>query len=147
MTKRPCRQPGCPALVERGYCDKHKTRERYCAQPRCGRVVTDSNWCEEHQPQRQHDQRRGPAAARGYDRQWQAVRASYISRYPLCGRCEARGLVRPADMVHHIVAIADGGDRLAFGNLLSLCWPCHGKVGPGGDSIAQVLEYKRVWQV
>jgi len=57
-----------------------------------------------------------------------------------------RGLVKQADMVHHIVAIADGGDRLAYSNLLSLCWACHGKVGPGGDSVDAVFGYKRAHQ-
>lgn len=145
--KRFCAFPGCGVLVTTGYCDLHKTRQRYCKQPGCSVIVTDSGWCADHQPQRQHDQRRGPAAARGYDRHWQTVRAAYIAQFPLCGRCQALGLVRQADMVHHIVAIRDGGDRLAYNNLLSLCWACHGKVGPSGDSIEQVQQYKRVWQV
>ena len=69
-----------------------------------------------------------------------------MAQYPLCGRCQMRGLVKQADMVHHIVAIADGGDRLAYSNLLSLCWACHGKVGPGGDSVDAVFGYKRAHQ-
>lgn len=144
--KRFCAFPGCGVIVAGGYCDLHKTRQRYCKQPGCSVIVTDGNWCADHQPQRRLDDRRGSAASRGYDRRWQTVRAAYMAQYPLCGRCQARGLVKQADMVHHIIAIADGGDRLTYSNLLSLCWTCHGKVGPGGDSIEQVQQYKRVWQ-
>lgn len=144
--KRFCLYPGCSAIVAGGYCDKHLTRQRYCLYPGCNQIVTDSNWCADHQPQRRHDERRGSAAARGYDRRWQTVRAAYMAQYPLCGRCQMRGLVKQADMVHHIVAIADGGARLDFDNLISLCWACHGKVGPSGDTVGQVMQYKGLFQ-
>lgn len=146
MPMRFCLYPGCPALVNGGYCDKHKARQRYCKQPGCGQIVTDSNWCADHQPAKQHDIRRGSAASRGYDRDWSRVQAAYRKKYPLCGRCQALGIVKQSDMVHHIVAITDGGPRLAFDNLLSLCWQCHGKVGPCGDSIQKVQDYKRLYQ-
>jgi 5-methylcytosine-specific restriction protein A len=133
-------------LVERGMCEKHRTRERYCKHPGCNKIVTDSNWCADHQPQRRYDDRRGPAAARGYDARWQQVRAAYLAKYPLCGRCQSRSVVRAADMVHHIVAIRDGGARLDNDNLLSLCWHCHGKVGGRGESVDQVMVYKRLYQ-
>jgi len=144
--KRFCLYPGCPVLVTGGYCDAHRTRQRYCKQSGCGQIVIDGNWCADHQPQRRHDDRRGPASSRGYGQGWPEVRAAYLAKYPLCGRCQARGRTRAADMVHHIIAIRDGGARLDNDNLLSLCWHCHGKVGPRGDSVDQVMQVKRMWQ-
>lgn len=149
MNGRPtrfCMFAGCPALVAFGYCDKHKHRARYCKQPGCGQQVTDSNWCADHQPTKQHDIRRGSSASRGYDRTWGKVQAAYKQAFPLCGRCQAMGTIKQMDMVHHIIAIADGGARLEYSNLLSLCWSCHGRVGPVGDSIEQVRTYKQLYQ-
>ena len=146
MTKRPCRQPCCPALVDRGYCDKHRTRQRYCMQPGCNQIITDGSWCQAHHPDKLHDDRRGSAASRGYGQGWPQVRMAYLLAWPLCGRCQQRGRTRAADMVHHIVAIRDGGARLDNDNLLSLCWHCHGKVGPQGDSVAVVMSYKQAYQ-
>ena len=144
--KRFCNYPGCPALVDRGMCDKHRTRQRYCNQPGCNQIVTDSNWCKEHEPDKQHDDRRGSAASRGYDSTWEACRAAYMAKYPLCGRCQRQGRVRSADMVHHIISIRDGGARLDYSNLLSVCWHCHGRFGGKGETVAQVRQYKQAYQ-
>lgn len=144
--KRFCSYPGCGVLVTSGMCDKHRTRQRYCKHPGCNQIVIDSNWCQAHEPQRRHDERRGGAAARGYDHTWSKLQRSYMREFPLCGRCEHRGRTRAAQMVHHIVAIRDGGPRLDKSNLLSLCWHCHGKVGGRGESIDQVMIYKRLYQ-
>jgi 5-methylcytosine-specific restriction protein A len=67
--KRPCRHPGCSALVERGegtYCAAH----RRTAPATVNRQLSDRH--------------RGSAAARGYDADWQRARFAFLSRYPLC---------------------------------------------------------------
>jgi hypothetical protein len=64
---------------------------------------------------------------RGYDRRWVLVREVYIREHPLCEDCLLLGLVVVTQMVHHIVAIVDGGDKYDDDNLRSLCWICHGK--------------------
>ncbi len=69
--KRPCKHPGCPALVAHGagtYCAAHK------------RSVQQSAFS----PQRLADHHRGSAASRGYDADWQRARFSFLARYPLC---------------------------------------------------------------
>ena len=67
--------------------------------------------CDEHA--RDRDRERGSAHARGYDRDWQAVRLAYLREHPICEDCEARGRVAPAALVHHKQAIRAGGERLA----------------------------------
>lgn len=64
---------------------------------------------------------------------WQKVRRLKLSRNPLCEDCEERGLVEPAEEVHHILPRREYPD-LAFvmSNLRSLCRPCHRRHDAGG---------------
>ncbi len=79
--RKPCGQPGCPALVEagQGYCDKHK-RDK----------------------QQQTDSQRGTAHQRGYGARWQRARAYYLRAHPLCVYCEREGITKAAEVVDHI---------------------------------------------
>ena len=52
--KRPCLHPGCPELVDRGYCDTHRK-----AIPR-------------------KPDKRGAAYTRGYGREWQKIRMEVL---------------------------------------------------------------------
>ena len=65
------------------------------------------------------EERIGKPAERGYDSTWRAVRKEFLLAHPLC-LCG-----KPAQMVHHVKAIADGGERLDSLNLQALCWSCH----------------------
>ena len=103
-----CRWPGCHELTRdrSGYCPDHQSK------------------AEERRKQRSRD--RGNTTARGYGREWQRLRAAYLREHPLCADCLARGIVRPATVVHHLCAIADRPDlRLESRNLLGLCRDCH----------------------
>ena len=64
---------------------------------------------------------------RGYDYQWEQVRAIKLSVNPLCEECNHAGMTTPALMVHHIKPIygKDDPGRLALDNLMSLCESCH----------------------
>ena len=62
---------------------------------------------------------------RGYDSRWQQARARYLRRHPLCERCEQQDRVVIASMVHHIVPIDEGGERLDPDNFQALCRNCH----------------------
>jgi 5-methylcytosine-specific restriction protein A len=53
------------------------------------------------------------------------VRDMYARAHPLCERCESAGKVVPMEVVHHISTISEGGERLAWDNLMSLCRSCH----------------------
>ena len=107
--KRPCARPGCSALVERGYCERH-------AQP-------------DHQ---RYDRHRESAARRGYGRRWRRLRLMILARDPVCtcpldgcdhepGRC-----VRGSEPVDHIVPKVRGGDD-SEENLQGLCAGCHSR--------------------
>lgn len=77
---RPCRQPGCPELVQGGYCDKHKR---------------DTN--------REYDKRRGTAHERGYTYRWQKYSKLFLSN-PENVFCKLQlpGCTNIADCVDHI---------------------------------------------
>lgn len=58
-------------------------------------------------------------------RRWRKLRAAHLDGQPLCQRCAAKGLTVAATIVHHVHAIADGGDPWDPGNLESICLDCH----------------------
>lgn len=105
-TKAPttCRRPGCPGTV----------RDRVCSV--CGP--------QRAQRQAEHDERRGTAAERGYDRRWQQIRLRFLRQNPLCVTCLARGQVTPATDVDHIIPRRAGGPD-DESNLQALCHSCH----------------------
>lgn len=70
-----------------------------------------------------------------YDsRAWKDTRRNYRQSVGgLCERCLARGIVTPADIVHHIVPltpenIQDLNVSLSWRNLQALCRQCHADV-------------------
>ncbi|WP_321331904.1 HNH endonuclease signature motif containing protein [uncultured Bacteroides sp.] len=62
---------------------------------------------------------------------WRRLRTLKFANNPLCELCEKKGLVTPAEDIHHIVSfnVDDSMKRywLAYdyNNLMSLCKPCH----------------------
>lgn len=102
--KRPCRHPGCRALVSgSAYCDLHRK-----------------------QTERQYDDRRGSSAERGYNHRWRKARETFLRRSPLCVRCAERDMTVAATVVDHIVP--HKGDSALFwdsSNWQALCKPCH----------------------
>lgn len=58
---------------------------------------------------------------------WQRLRDAYRTRNPLCIRCIENDKVKPADMVHHIIPISEGGSKTDWYNLESICFACHGE--------------------
>lgn len=103
--KKPCAYPGCPALTEGRYCEKHQKAvaaqyERYG---------------------------RDPNTKKRYGAAWKRIRARYISEHPLCESCKREGHLTPAREVHHIIPLAHGGTHDP-GNLLALCKACHSRI-------------------
>ena len=102
--KRPCRHPGCPNLSDGLYCVEHAGGEA-----------------------------RESAAARGYDRRWQATRARYLQLHPLCAECARTGRIAAASVVDHITP--HRGNKALFwdeGNWQPMCKSCHDrKTGEG----------------
>jgi 5-methylcytosine-specific restriction protein A len=117
-----------------------KRAMRFCAWPGCDEL-TAGRYCIEHQMQHEEKQdeerakynrARGSAASQGYGSDWRKVRLSYLREHPLCERCEERGKIKAAEMVHHKVPIKQGGARLDKRNLMALCDACHEVIeGPG----------------
>jgi len=81
----------------------YKSRRR-CRHPHCPELVNAGEvYCPAHRPVRKN-------ASAYYDRRWQKVRALYLSKHPLCADCEKNGRLTPATDVHHIVKPGDGGN-------------------------------------
>lgn len=77
------------------------------------------------------DRDRPTAAARGYDRRWQATRTAYLAEHPLCecDRCAPLPVQPLAEDVHHI----DGRGPLGphghcWHNLAALTHACHARI-------------------
>lgn len=67
-------------------------------------------------------------------RTWQTTRSAYMEHVRgLCERCLQKGLIVPAEIVHHKEEltpsnITDVDIAVGFGNLEALCRPCHAEV-------------------
>lgn len=107
---------------------------KLCAWPSCPNLVRGGvTYCPDHakQKQRNQDQRRGNFRQRGYSSNWDkpgGVREMKLRRNPLCQRCEERGIVRSAQLVHHIVSLSKGGSLTDMNNLMSCCIKCHDEI-------------------
>jgi 5-methylcytosine-specific restriction protein A len=72
---------------------------------------------------------RGTTDERGYDGDWERLRAQFLMAHPLC-QCEqcddGRKRVTAANVVNHIIDIRDDpGKRLEWSNLQSMAKRCH----------------------
>lgn len=107
---RCCAQPGCSALVPKGYCPTHA---------------------------RSTDLHRGSSFARGYDAQWAAYSRRFRQEHPVCGeradgtldrvhsRCVQQGLTTPAACVDHTVPLSHGGSKWDVTNHMAACQACN----------------------
>lgn len=89
--------------------------------------ITPTRFCQEHESlmEKKYEKGRGSASERGYDSNWHKVSAMHLREFPLCAECEKQGRIIAATLTHHIRRIVDGGDKLAWENLMSLCEACH----------------------
>ena len=67
-------------------------------------------------------------------RAWKGTRRNYMQSVGgLCERCLERGIITPAEIVHHKVPLTDKNVSdlsisLGWGNLQALCRQCHAEV-------------------
>ena len=109
-----------------------KRPKRPCSHPGCGRL-TDDRYCDEHRQIAEHHYnkyQRDPDTSQRYGRAWRRIRARYIQAHPLCEQCEKEDRMTPAQEVHHMLALANGGTH-EENNLLALCKSCHSRITIG----------------
>ena len=100
--KSSCARPGCPKLTAGRFCEVH--------------AKEDAREYERY--------RRDPETRNRYGRAWKRIRDRYIARHPLCEQCEEAGRITPAQEVHHILPLSEGGTHDEE-NLMSVCRSCH----------------------
>lgn len=103
--KRPCSHPGCPKLTDGRFCEEHQRQEN----------------------QRYEKYDRDLAVRRRYGRAWKRIRDRHIAANPLCEECKKHGKLTPAEEVHHILPLSQGGTH-EDSNLMSLCKSCHSEI-------------------
>lgn len=103
--KRPCSHPGCPRLTDGRFCEKHQRQEN----------------------KRYEKYDRDPAMRRRYGRTWKRIRDRHIAEHPLCEMSKKQGRIIPAEEVHHIKPLSQGGTH-DENNLMSLCKECHSRI-------------------
>lgn len=103
--KRPCSYPGCPELTDDRYCEQHQS-------------LVNKQY---NKYQRDHE------SNKRYGRSWKRIRDRYIKTHPLCEECQRQGRLTPAEEVHHIIPLANGGSNNKE-NLMSLCKSCHSRI-------------------
>ena len=83
-------------------------------------------------------------------KEWQRCRSEYLASVGgLCERCEAKGIIRPAKIVHHkkyisLDNINDPSVLLSFDNLEALCFDCHNAEHFKSSKRYKVDEFGRV---
>jgi 5-methylcytosine-specific restriction protein A len=95
--KRPCAHPGCPQLVDKGFCEQHQKYKRI----------------ETKEQRRVQDQRRGSAHERGYTSKWQRY-SQWFLRQPDNVFCKLQlpGCTNLAQCVDHIQPPSNPDDLL-----------------------------------
>ena len=58
---------------------------------------------------------------------WRAIRNYFLKRNPLCVYCKSKDIIKPAEVIDHIVPIKQGGEMYSELNLQALCKRCHDK--------------------
>jgi len=103
--KRPCSHPGCPKLTDARFCEEHEKAEA----------------------KRYERYQRDPATRKLYGSAWRKVRKRYIAAHPLCENCLEQGQVTPAQEVHHVKPLSQGGTN-DYGNIRATCTSCHSSI-------------------
>jgi 5-methylcytosine-specific restriction protein A len=83
-------------------------------------VEAGTQYCPKHKKQYAHRD------SSHYGYRWRKIRTVYLAKNPICADCQKNNKLTPANEVHHVVSVADGGtDR--DDNLMALCKSCHSK--------------------
>lgn len=97
-----------------------------CRYPGCRKTIPwGESYCAEHKRKKQPIERK-TANERGYTYKWQQASKAFLARHPLCVMCEARGIIKVAEVVDHIKP-HKGSQALFWDrkNWQPLCKQCH----------------------
>lgn len=72
---------------------------------------------------------------------WTKLSRIFRQENPLCAICESKGIIKPAEVVDHIVPYPVCGDFFDSANWQSLCSKCNAEKGNKDKKLIQ--EYKR----
>lgn len=72
---------------------------------------------------------------------WTRMSRVYRQEHPLCEICKSRGIIKPAEVVDHIVPFPVCGDFFDSSNWQSLCGKCNAEKGNKDKKIIQ--DFKR----
>lgn len=99
----PCRQHGCPKLVERGYCDKHLAMRRKV------------------EPPRKREDKRPNSNDRGYTYAYKVARMIVLKRDVTCVWCRRA----KATVAHHLYEEDASAKVHIPERMAGVCRPCH----------------------
>lgn len=109
---KPCRHPGCPKLVQSGYCEKHRTQYH-------------KNYTKTRTDRKEQ--------AFYFSKEWRLTSANYRVMHPICERCGER----ETRIVHHTTRLPEllekGLNPCDERYLEGCCWSCHEKTKRTGD--------------
>ena len=118
--KRPCKHPGCAALLDRsGYCEAHAAS---APKPRAN-----------YQAWRQRDPQQSAIDRFRSSPSWKSARKHKRAAQPLCadpyGSHAADGSTHSTTQIHHIHALATHPHLgLVADNLMGVCTACHARL-------------------
>lgn len=100
---KPCRYPTCSVLVNGGYCDRHKPKDRSDESRQWHKLYNLKIWKDN-------------------------LRPAQLMREPFCRKCAKRGLRTKAEHVDHIIPFRGNWQLFVSpDNHQSLCAVCHGQ--------------------
>lgn len=115
MRLKPCEIPGCPNLVEHGYCEVHANK--------APKADNRKNF-------KKLDCKKDARTIKFYSgAAWNRTRNAYRKVQPLCEECLRNGKITPSQLVHHkkklTEILREGLNPYNFQYLEALCNNCH----------------------
>lgn len=72
---------------------------------------------------------------------WARLSRTFRDSHPLCARCQAQGIIRPAQCVDHIIPVPICQDFYDIHNLQSLCNECN--MLKGNEDKKKIQQWKQ----
>jgi len=82
--------------------------------------LTNKKYCDKHK----HLNRK---KSKHYNSNWRRIRNNFLKINPFCKECYKNNKLTPANEVHHIIPVYEGGTN-DYENLMALCKSCHSKI-------------------